>query len=617
MANSTRVADYIFSVIAAHGVKVVFLVPGGGSMFLVDGLAQNSHLDYVPNHHEQASAIAAEAYAKVNGTLGVVLVTTGPGATNAITGITGAWLESIPVLAISGQVKRSDLVADSGLRQKGPQEVDIISMVRPITKYAVTVMDPADIRFHIEKAIALATSGRCGPVWLDIPLDVQASQIDPDMLVGYIPDRSGSQNGERVDLDTRASAVIQALNQAHRPVLLAGHGVRLGNAVGEFRELYDLLDIPVATTWPVLDLIPSSHPLCVGKPGAVAQRAPNFVIQNSDFLLSIGTRLDNSITAFNTAKFGRNARRFVVDIDPAELAKFDPELETIEADARDFIIALLRHAKELEPNDRTEWKQQCDEWKRRYPVGEGSTLPTKGVISHYDFVRVLSEELPEDILVVTGSSGLAIEFFFLAFQSKPGQRIMNGAASLGAMGFGIPAMVGAGVAYGAPFVGIESDGSLMFNLQELLTLKALEIPVCLFVMNNDGYASIRNTQRNYFDGRYIGSGANSKLLLADVVAVANAMGIPAMRIEDAGDLRDGMRRALATPGPFICDVKLEPDATLWPKSSAIPLANGSMMSMPLEDMSPLLSREELRSNMLVPLDPASERVDELLGASRT
>ena len=238
------------------------------------------------------------------------------------------------------------------------------------------------------------------------------------------------------------------------------------------------------------------------------------------------------------------------------------------------------------------------------------------MIGHYDFVRVLSEELPEDALIVTGSSGLAIEFFFLAFQSKPGQRIMNAAASLGAMGFGLPAMIGAGIAYGAPFVGIESDGSFMFNLQELLTLKALAIPVCIFVMNNDGYASIRNTQRTYFEGRYVGSGAQSKLLIADIVAVATAIGIPAMRIDDASNLREGLRRALATPGPFICDVRLEPDAALWPKSSAIPLADGSMMSMPLEDMSPLLSREELRSTMLVPLDPASERVDELLGTRR-
>ena len=360
-------------------------------------------------------------------------------------------------------------------------------MVRPITKYAVTVMDPADIRIELEKALHLATTGRCGPVWLDIPLDVQAARVDPDALVAYVPEvRASDALGSSVDLDAKAREVLVALGQSRRPLLLAGHGVRLSGAVEEFKALYELLQIPVATTWPALDVIPSSHPLCVGKPGTVAQRAPNFVVQNCDFLLSIGTRLDNSITAFNTAKFGRNARRFVVDIDSAELAKFDPQPDTIEADAREFIRALLRQAEAIQSSDRSEWLERCAEWTRRYPVGEGTVMPSDGVISHYHFIRALSEEVPPETLIVTGSSGLAIEFFFLAFQSKTGQRVMNAAASLGAMGFGIPAMVGAGVAYGKPFVGLESDGSLMFNLQELMTLKALEIPACIFIMNNDG-----------------------------------------------------------------------------------------------------------------------------------
>jgi acetolactate synthase-1/2/3 large subunit len=616
MAEPVRVADFVFSEIAARGVRSVFLVPGGGAMFLNDALAKNPDLDYVPNHHEQASAIAAEAYAKVSEKFGVVLVTSGPGATNAITGVAGAWLESIPVLVISGQVKRADLAGSSGLRQKGPQEIDIVTMVRSITKYAVTIMEPAHIRHHIEKAIHLATSGRPGPVWLDIPLDVQAAPIDPDSLSGYSPgEAEPPARGPSGDLDSVARRVVAALNESQRPVLLAGAGVRLSGAAEDFAELYRRLNAPVAATWPALDLISSDHPLSVGRPGAVAQRAPNFVIQNCDFLLSIGTRLDNSITAFNPGRFARTARRFVVDIDRAELEKFDPSLEVIEADAREFIRAILARSEDVRTVDRGDWFARCTGWKEKYPVGEGTPIAASGVISHYQFVRVLSEEVPAETLIVSGSSGLAIEFFFLAFQTKPGQRVLNGAASLGAMGFGLPAMIGAGIANGRrPFVGIESDGSLMFNIQELMTLKSLEIPVALFVMNNGGYASIRNTQRNYFDGRYIASGPASKLLLPDLVAVAKSMGIPGISIEDASDLREGVRLAIAHGGgPFICDVKLEGDASLWPKSSAIALPDGSMMSMPLEDMTPLLSRAELRANMIVPLDQASERVDELLG----
>jgi len=607
MSDSVRVADYIFSFMAEQGVRAVFLVPGGGSMFLVDGIAQNSEIEFVPNHHEQASAIAAEAYARVSGGLGVAVVTTGPGATNAITGVAGAWLESAPVFIFSGQVKRSDLAGDSGLRQRGPQEIDIVPMVASITKYAITVMEPSEIRYHLEKALHLATTGRRGPVWIDIPLDVQASRIEPDALVGYVSPTDGTASRD-AHLDAKVRTVIGLLNAAERPVLMAGHGVRLAGASDAFRELYERLNIPVAVTWPALDLIPSSHPLSVGKPGTVAQRSSNFAVQNSDLLITVGVRLDNSVTAFNTPNFGRNARKVIVDVDPAELAKFEMPVEvSIEADAGAFIRSMLEQADLIDVVDRSAWHARCAAWKRRYPVNEGKIFPESGPISHYHITDALSSEIPEDTLVVTGSSGLAVEFFYTGFQPKAGQRVMH-TAGLGAMGYGLPAMVGAGVAYGRPFVGIESDGSLMFNLQELLTVRALDIPVRLFILNNGGYASIRNTQRNYFAGRYVGTGPEAKLLLADFVAFAETIGIPAMRITDAADLNANVRYALQQPGPFLCDVLLEPNEALWPKSAAIPMPDGTMTSMPLEDMSPLLSRAELRENMLGPLDPASERV---------
>jgi acetolactate synthase-1/2/3 large subunit len=604
MGTPIRVADYIFAAIAAEGVSTVFLVPGGGAMYLVDALGQAKAVAFVPNHHEQASAIAAEAYARINGHLGVALVTTGPGATNAITAVAGAWIESVPMLVISGQVKRADLKGESGVRQRGPQEVDIVSVVRPITKYAVTVMQPEQIRVHVEQAIHLATTGRRGPVWLDIPLDVQAALIEPDTLPGFTPPPARPP-----DLAATIDRLVALINQAERPLLLAGHGVRLAGAAPSFTELYERLRIPVVTTWNAMDLIPADHPLSVGKPGTVALRPPNFAVQNADLLISIGARLDNVVTAFNPARFGRMARKVVVDVDPAELAKLTHEIDLkIHADAAAFIDALLASCNRVTARDRSLWLQRCAEWKQRYPVNDGAPFAAAGVISHYHLMQVLSDEIPAETLIVTGSSGLGIEAFYTVFQNRPGQRVFL-TSGLGAMGYGLPAMIGAGIANGRrPFVGVESDGSLMMNVQELATLRAQNLPVHLFIINNAGYASIRNTQRNYFDARFVGTGAESGLFLPDIVALAQAMNIPASRVSDAADLRAAIRRTLAQPGPVILDVQVQPDETLWPKSAALPQPDGSMLSMPLEDMSPLLPRAELRAQMLVALAPESEAV---------
>ena len=611
MTGSVRLADYVAGFVARQGVKCVFLVPGGGAMYLVDAFGNHPDLTYVANHHEQASSIAAEAYARINGRLGCAVVTTGPGATNAVTGCAGAWIESVPRLVISGQVKRADLIGDSGVRQMGPQEVDIVSIVRPITKYVARVMDPLAIRRHLEEAVHAATTGRRGPVWLDIPLDVQNAPIDPDALVGFEPPAAAPQAALRAE----ASAVMAMLERAERPLILAGHGIRLAEAAGPFRELYEALQVPVATTWNATDLIPAGHALSVGKPGTVALRPPNFAVQNADLILSIGARLDNVVTAYNPGKFGRHAQKIVVDVDPAELAKFAGNAgfaRRIEADARDFIAALLPEARGTRPRDRSAWLARCAEWKARYPINDGAPFPESGPIGHFHLTDAFSEELPADSLIVTGSSGLAVEFFYTGFRNKPGQRVFL-TSGLGAMGYGLPAMIGACMASGRrPFVGIESDGSLMMNLQEMQTIATLRLPLRLFVVNNGGYASIRNTQRNYFEGRYVGSGPQGKLDIPDLVGVARTFGWDAFAVEDAADLRAGIRRALDSTGPLLVDVRVVRDEALFPKSAALPQPDGSMLSMPLEDMSPLLPRDEFRANMIVPLDPASERVPEHL-----
>jgi acetolactate synthase I/II/III large subunit len=604
-----RLADYVMSFVVEQGVKCVFLVPGGGAMFLVDAVGKCPGLDYVPNHHEQASAIAAEAYARINGRLGCAVVTTGPGATNAITGVTGAWIESVPLLMLSGQVKRADLMGSTGVRQMGPQEVNIVEIVKPITKYAVTILEPNEIRFHLEKAVHLATTGRRGPVWLDIPLDVQNTTIDVDALKGF--DFPKPVVGVAEQLARDASEILELISAAERPLFVAGHGIRLAEAADQFRELFETLNVPVVTTWNASDLIPSGHRLSVGKPGTVALRPPNFAVQNCDLLIAIGARLDNVVTAFNPARFGRHAQKIVIDVDANELAKFSSNAgirKKVQADARDFIGALLPLVRKAPKHERAVWLEKCLEWKTKYPVNDGLPFPTSGEIGHFHLTQVLSEELPENSLIVTGSSGLAIEFFYTGFQNKPGQRVFL-TSGLGAMGYGLPAMLGAYMASdGKPFVGIEGDGSLMMNIQEMQTIASMKVPVRFFVFNNRGYASIRNTQRNYFEGRYVGTGPEAKLGLPDLVAVAKAFGLDAMRITEVSSLREQIRAALAHPGPLLVDVQLMENEALFPKSAALPQADGSFLSMPLEDMSPLLPRDELRANMLVPLDPTSDNV---------
>ena len=607
--TNMRLADYVADFVARQGVRCVFLVPGGGAMYLVDAFGRHPELTYVPHHHEQAASIAAEAYARINEHLGCCLVTTGPGATNAITGCTGAWIESVPLLIISGQVKRTDLMGASGVRQMGPQEVDIVSMVTPITKYAATVMEPARIRQHLEEAVHLATTGRKGPVWLDIPLDVQNSEIDSANLQAFVPPVASSQAA--TDLMAQAHKVAALITKAQRPIILAGHGVRLSGAAEPFRALCDTLNIPVVMTWNAGDLLPANHRLSVGKPGTVALRAPNFAIQNSDLLIAIGARLDNVVTAHNPRKFARCAKKIMIDIDPAELAKFseaDGFALRIEADAKAFIPALASATANTPAVPRTDWIARCNDWKARYPINDGAAFPASGPIGHFALTQILSDEIPEDTMIVTGSSGLAIEFFYTGFQNKPGQRVFL-TSGLGAMGYGMPAMIGAWMASDRrPFVGIESDGSLMMNVQEMQTIASLKMPLRMFVFNNNGYASIRNTQRNYFDSHYVGTGPASGLEIPDLCGLARAFGWETFAINDARDLRAGVQRALASTGPLLVDVRVLESEALFPKSAALPQADGSMISMPLEDMSPLLPRDEFRANMMVPLDPASENV---------
>lgn len=603
--TSMRGADYIASFLQERGIRSVFLVPGGGNMFLTDAMGQAEGLETVPMHHEQACAMAAEAYARVTEGVGVALVTSGPGATNAITGAGEAWTESCPLLIISGQVKRSDLKLDSGLRQKGPQEVDIVAMMQGMTKYIVTVMDGADLRYHLEKAFYLATSGRPGPVWIDVPLDIQGGPVDPSAMRGFTP--PAPEHDRKLTL--AVSEMIDMINASERPLLFAGHGVRLGGAAKLLAQAVETFGIPVATSWNAMDMIPADHKLNFGKPGTVALRAANFALQNCDLLICIGTRLDNSITAFNPGRFGRDARKVMVDVDPVELNKYTHRIDLkVLAEAKDFLAASLAQHNRLVARDRSAWFARYAEWQRRYALNGGAPWPSSGEISHFHLISAFSKAFPEDAVIMTGGSGLAIESFWMTFLPKRGQRICT-TSGLGSMGYGLPAVIGACIAKGrVPTIGVESDGSLMMNLQELATLRGQNLPIRLFIINNGGYASIRNTQRNYFNGRYVGTGPEAGLFMPDFVAIAQALGLPARRITDASELETGIAEVLAHPGLILCDIHVTPNESLWPKAIAVPQADGTMLSMPLEDMTPLLPREELRAQMLVPLTEESERV---------
>ena len=600
MPDLVKLSDYVMRFVADQGVKHVFMLPGGGAMHLNDSLGRCGGMEYVAVQHEQAAAIAAEAYARVTNNLGAAMVTTGPGGTNAVTGVAAAWLDSTPVLFLSGQVKRADLKGDRGLRQLGVQEVDIVSIVKSITKYAVTVLDPAAIRYHLEKAVALARLGRPGPVWVDIPLDVQAAMIEPDSLTGFDPAKV-ERPWEKTAVRELAAQTIRLLNQSDRPVILVGNGVHIAGAETLFRQCVDGLKIPVLTTRLGVDLLPASHPLCFGMPGGIASRAANFTLQNSDFLLVLGARLDMALIAYAPDRLARAARKIMVNIDLAEMRKLGPGIDlAIEADAKRFLQEILALQDEVEPHDRTAWLERCWQWKVCYPfVQPEQRAETRG-ISMYAFSEVLAEELAEGDVVLPGSSGFVAEIFLTAFKCKPGQRVFHNKGT-GSMGLAQPAALGACLAAGRTrTICIDGDGGFAMNIQELETIRRLQLPIKFFIANNAGYASIRASQQSYF-GRLTAADSTSGLSLPDFVKVAQAYGLPARRISSPANLRDELRSVLHQPGPMVCDIVVIPDEPRIPRVSSMQCPDGSMVSKPLEDLFPFLDREEFRRNMLIPI----------------
>jgi acetolactate synthase-1/2/3 large subunit len=602
-----KLSDYVLKFVADLGVTNIFLVTGGGAMHLNQSLASETRITSICNSHEQASAICAEGYAKATNGLGVCMVTTGPGGTNAVTGVAGAWLDSTPTLFLSGQVKRPDRMFDAtgkplGMRQLGVQEVDICSIVAPITKYAVTILEPTDIRYHLEKAVYLALHGRPGPVWIDIPLDVQATPIDETSLRSFDPAEFATDPAIHgtSNITEEVTRTIAAFNACDRPLLFAGNGIRLARAEAEFEELRKLLGVPTVATWCAADLVPSDDPTYVGRPGSVAARGANFALQNCDFLLALGVRLDFAITGYAPHNLAREAHKIAVDIDAAELGKLHPYLQQpVCADAKVFLTELLKRKAELKPRDLKPWLARCADWKTRYAVVTDEHRKPEGLVSIFNLSEVLGTEVSAEDRLVVGNSGSGIEIYLLACPTLHSQRLYH-TAGLGSMGYAIPMAIAVSIANpGREVIAVDGDGGFMFNIQELETIHRLNLPIKFFVLNNDGYSSIRASQAAYFGKPSIGADRNTGLTIPNLSAVGQAFKLSTHVIADQTDLRAEVRKVLDMPGPVLCDVNVLPDEVRAPRLQSYQKEDGSFVSKPLEDLFPFLPREEFLANMIV------------------
>ena len=598
-----KLSDWVAETLARRGIRDVFMLTGGGAMHLNHSLGTHPDLTTTFTHHEQALAMAAEAYYRLTNRLAVVNVTSGPGGTNAITGVYGAYVDSIGMLVISGQVKTETTVRATGLplRQYGDQELDIEELVRPITKYATMVTDPQSIRYHLEKAIYLATSGRPGPVWLDIPLDVQAARIDADMLPGFDPAEI-DEPWKKTDLEAAARAIVAKLQAAERPVVFAGGGVRLSGAHADFLKLIERLGVPVVTGWNAHDVLWDAHPLNCGRPGTVGTRGGNMVTQSADLLLVLGSRLNLRQVSYNWKSFARAAFKIWVDIDPLELAKPNvvPDLGIV-ADLADLIPALLASPYEGPTDAHREWLQ----WARARDAAFPAVLPEyreHGQLIHpYVAMDALFRQLGEDDIVVTGN-GSACVVSFQAAQIKQGQRLWTN-SGCATMGYDLPAAIGVHAATrgGRRVVAIAGDGSIMMNLQELQTIAGYGMPVKVVLINNSGYVSIFQTHRNFFNGVEVGGGPKSNVTFPDFSRVAHAFGFAYTSAHNHDDLSGALAAMLAVDGPAICELFIDEHVAFAPKLSAKQHGDGRITSPALEDLSPLLPREVLQANMRIPL----------------
>jgi acetolactate synthase-1/2/3 large subunit len=593
-----KLSDYVMNFLHREGSDHVFTVSGGGIMHLIDSLGRHPHLRYTCNYHEQSSAIAAENYSRIRGALGVCLVTTGPGSTNALSGVAGAWVDSIPLIVLSGQVRR-DLIADyTKVRQLGPQEINIDDMARPVTKYFTTVMDPTRIRYELEKAVSIARRGRPGPVWLNLPLDVQGAMIDESALAPYDgPDLDDARGG--ADLVTQAEEVSRLLRTSRRPVIIPGNGIRLANASGAFGRLVEQLQIPVVGTIGSTDAIHETHPCFMGRFGPLGQRRANFTVQNADLILGLGASLSVSSVGFNTESFARGATKVMVNVDRHEIEKARPVPDlAIAADVGPFMEAMLAlpapaWGQQLDP-----WWEACRAWRDRYALLSDDYFADTSHANSYVLADALSNALGPDDVVVTGNS-LDWWSVYQAFKVKHGQRVYTN-VNFGAMGWDIPAAIGACTGRdGRRTVLLTGDGTFQFSIHELQTIAHHRLPVKIFVLNNGGYTSIRSMQETHFGGHLVGADATSGVSNPDFRAIAAAYTLRYGFIANNAELAPVIESMLEGPDPVVCEVNIAPAQGRSPRVMSRRREDGTMESGTLENMYPFLPADEVARNMRI------------------
>ena len=598
-----RLADYVLRTLVRYGVTDTFIVTGGGAMHLNDAVGRCEGMRWLPCHHEQACAIAAQGYARLLNRPALVQVTTGPGGTNALTGVYGAYVDSLPMIVVSGQVKRETMVSSYTLplRQLGDQEVDIIAMARPVTKYAVCVTDPLTIRYHLERALHEAVTGRPGPVWIDIPVDVQAMMVEEELLAPFAAQPEAPPPLTGTALDAVCLDISARLSRSERPVVYAGAGVRLGGAEKLFLQLVEKLGIPVVTGFNAHDLVPTDHRLYAGRPGTIGDRPGNFAVQNADCVLVLGCRLNIRQVSYAWQHFARHADLIVVDIDAAELRKptIRPSLP-VHADVAAVISGLLALPLTMPTAAHGDWVDWCAARKNRYPVILPEYWTREQLVNPYCFGGALSDALADDDVIVTGD-GTACIATFQSVRLRTGQRLFSD-SGCAPMGFDLPAAIGACIGRGQKrVVCIAGDGSIMLNVQELQTLRGHSLPVKLFIFNNNGYQSIRLTQSSFFADNPIGASPESGVTFPDFGRLAAGFDLPYIRVATHASLAAAIQETLAVDGPCICEVMIDPAQPFSPRVSSKRLPDGQMITAPLEDMFPFLPEVELRSNMIVPL----------------
>lgn len=609
-----RLADYVADFLVSKGITDCFTVVGGGAMHLNDALGHKDGLHCTYNHHEQGSAIAAEGYARLNNKIAALCVTTGPGGTNAITGVVGGWLDSIPMVVLSGQV-RYDTTARYNeqftdgykLRAVGDQEFDITKSVSCMCKYAVMIEDPKMIRFALEKAYHLATTGRPGPCWIDIPVNFQGCFIETEELVSY----EGSEDKKKDDTGLPPSvkadvidSVLEKIKKAKRPVMYAGNGIRLSGGYDDFRKAVEGLGIPVCTYWDAVDLIETEHPLYVGRGGNMGDRPGNFAVQNADLLLVVGNRLPIRVVGYNWKTWAREAEVIMVDIDPAELRKPTIHVEfPIHADAKDFFTKINEKltGRTVPVFEGADWISICQNWKKDYPVVlQRHKDENDGFANAYAAFDYISRKLPEGSLTVT-SNGTCCVAGHQTWFIKKGTRFFNNNA-IASMGYGLPAAIGACIANNRnATICLEGDGSIMMNLQELQTIVTNNLPIKIILINNEGYHSIRQTQNNLFKEHCkVGIGPESSdLSFPNYGKISNAFGIPYFAAHSNKEVEEAFAKTMAEKSFAICEIFVSITQIFEPKSSTKRLEDGTLVSPPLEDLAPFLPREELMKNIYI------------------